>query len=493
MNYLSQALYRAAQIRQAEQIAINELQISAWQLMQLAGAAAFARLRQRWPQCRELWVFCGAGNNGGDGYVLARLALEAGFRVQVYALAEPGKLQGDAQRACSGYLQAGGRLDCFDPAVVAPAEAVVVDALFGTGLNRPLGPEYAQAITWINASTLPVLAVDVPSGLHADTGSVMGCAVHARLTVTFIGLKCGLYTGEAVEYCGEIVLETLHLPEQVFSAVAPVATLLEKQLLPPRPLAAHKGRFGHVLLIGGNLGYSGAIRLAAEAALRSGAGLVSVASRAAHSALLNLGRPELMCHGVESATELQPLLDRASVLVIGPGLGQDAWAQTMFAAVINTGKPCVLDADALNLLAKQPVNSPRWLLTPHPGEAARLLGCSTTDISVDRYAAVLALQVRYGGVVVLKGAGSLMTDGQTVHVGVTGNPGMASGGMGDVLSGILAALLAQRLGLLAAACLGVDVHGEAADRVAARQGQLGMLASDLFSELGYCLCHGKLG
>jgi NAD(P)H-hydrate epimerase len=487
MNSLAHGLYGAGQIREAEQFAIQQLQISGGQLMQRAGTAAFAQLQRRWPVCRTLIVFCGAGNNGGDGYVLARLAVQAGMVVQVYALVEPDLLQGDALRACTGFLQVGGRLDSFAEDIELGGDGVVVDALFGTGLNRQVAGEYAAAIALINNSRLPVLAVDTPSGLHADTGCVLGCAVRAQLTVTFIGLKCGLHTGEAVEYCGELALETLDLPDKVFTGLTPVATLLEKQGLPPRPRAAHKGSFGHVLLIGGNLGYSGAIRLAAEAALRSGAGLVSIASRAAHSAVLNIGRPELMCHGVETVAQLQPLLAKASVLVIGPGLGQDDWARALFAAALASGKPCVVDADALNLLATQRGTAGQWILTPHPGEAARLLGCSTADITADRYAALRALQQSYGGIVVLKGAGSLIADADSIHVVATGNPGMASGGMGDVLAGVIAALLAQHLSPLAAASQGVYAHGAAADRVAARQGELGMLASDLFLELGSAL------
>ncbi|MDD4915861.1 MAG: NAD(P)H-hydrate dehydratase [Methylococcales bacterium] len=487
MKYLSTALYHSSQIREVERIAIEELHISGLQLMQRAGQAAFRQLQQRWPRCRQVRVFCGAGNNGGDGYVIALLALQAGYQAHVHASAAS-LPEGDALEARTAYLQAGGRVECFTEIAALTTETVLVDALLGTGLNRPPSDEYAAAIAFINAAHCPVLAVDVPSGLHADTGCVMGSAVHADLTVTFIGLKCGLHTGLAADYRGDWRLAGLDLPEQVYARITPAARLLEKHPLPPRPRAAHKGRFGHVLLIGGNLGYSGAIRLAAEAALRSGAGLVSVATRAVHSALLNLGRPELMCHGVENALQLQPLLSRVSVVVIGPGLGQDAWADELFAAVATCGKPCVMDADALNLLARQPFKAENRVLTPHPGEAARLLSMSVRDVEADRFAALAALHERYGGVCVLKGAGSLIGDGLSVYVATTGNPGMASGGMGDVLAGVIGGLLAQNQPPPAAAALGVYAHGEAADRVAARQGEQGMLAGDLFSELGACLC-----
>jgi NAD(P)H-hydrate epimerase len=329
--------------------------------------------------------------------------------------------------------------------------------------------------------------VDIPSGLHADSGAIMGAAVAAEMTITFIGLKTGLFTGEAANVCGEILLDTLGLPETVFNGITPEVQRLTKTPLPARLRAAHKGNYGHVLLVGGNHGFSGAIRLAAEAALRAGAGLVSIASRAEHAFNLNIGRPELMCHGVETPEQFAELLQKATVVVIGPGLGQDEWAQMLFASVYASDKPCVVDADGLNLLASKGGNSPHWILTPHPGEAARLLACKTVDIAGDRYAAVKQLQTRYGGVSVLKGAGSLISYGSAVFVGSTGNPGMATAGMGDVLSGILGALLAQGLSLVDAAKLGVYVHGEAADHVADRQGERGMLASDLFPEILRCL------
>lgn len=487
MQYLPDSLYQAKQIREAERIAIEELGVSGMQLMSRAGAAAFAELQGRWPERRRLIVFCGAGNNGGDGYVLARLALQAGYAVCVYAVGDVKLLQGDARTACESFLQSGGAFGPFAAGEPLPKDGVIVDALLGTGLNRPVGADYAPAIAAINASVCPVLAIDLPSGLHADTGAVLGDAVQADVTVSLVGLKCGLFTGAASGYCGGIVYADLDLPESLFSALAPVAYRLHKIPLPPRPRHAHKGYFGHVLLVGGNLGYSGAIRLAGEAALRSGAGLVSIASRAEHSAILNIGRPELMCHGVENAAQLQPLLEKAGVVVIGPGLGQDEWAKNLFAAALACGKTLVVDADALNLLARQPLKREDWLLTPHPGEAARLLACANSDVNADRFASVSALQARYGGVCILKGAGSLLADGAGLFVSGTGNPGMAGGGMGDVLAGIAGALLAQGLSCIEAAKLAVYVHGEAADRIAARQGERGMLAGDLLAELRQCL------
>jgi NAD(P)H-hydrate epimerase len=478
MQTPSNKLYCTAQIREAERYAIDELGIPGRELMRRAGYALFEQIRRRWPEQDMITVFCGAGNNGGDGYEVAALALQANYRVTVYALADPHGLPGDALGVYQDFIKAGGSVSNFE-AGQSKLHGVIVDALFGIGLSREVGQDYALAIAAINASACPVIAVDVPSGLHAYTGSVLGCAVKADVTVTFIGLKCGLFTGEAPEYCGEIICNTLDIDAAVLAAMPPFALLLDKIDLPRRARIAHKGHFGHVLLIGGNLGYTGAIRLAGEAALRSGAGLVSIATRAAHSGLINISRPELMCHGAECGESLQALLRKASVAVIGPGLGQDDWAREMFSTVMASDKPCVLDADALNLLAEQPVRRENWVLTPHPGEAARLLDCNTRQISADRFAALADLHSQYGGTCLLKGAGTLMTGGETVYVGTTGNPGMASGGMGDVLSGLIGGLLAQGLSTEQATRLGVYVHGEAADSLAAEFGERGLLAGDL--------------
>lgn len=482
MQASTQLLYSVAQVREAEKIAIEELQISGLQLMQSAGLAAFNALRQRWPKQQSVTVFCGAGNNAGDGYVLAKLALDAGFKVKVYALSAIEQLKEDALTCGRAFLQAGGQVSAFD-GVSCRADGVLVDALLGTGLNRPVSEAYAGAIGFINDVPNPVVALDIPSGLHADTGQALGCAVEADLTVTFIALKPGLFSGEAADYCGEVLYSSLNLPDSLLAELPPAAALLSKTPLAPRKRCAHKGHFGHVLLIGGNLGYSGAIRLAGEAALRCGAGLVSIASRQAHAGFLNIGRPELMCHGVENPLQLQPLLDKANVVVIGPGLGQDQWAQDLLSAVLATAKALVLDADALNLLTFQTLKRDNWILTPHPGEAARLLDCATQEVNADRFAAARKLQQHYGGVAVLKGAGSLICGADELLVATTGNPGMATGGMGDVLAGMIGGLLAQGLPALEAAKLAVHVHGEAADLLAAASGERGLLASDLLPNI----------
>lgn len=256
-----------------------------------------------------------------------------------------------------------------------------------------------------------------------------------------------------------------------------------KQLLKPRPRDAYKGLFGHALIVGGDYGMPGAVRLAGEAALRIGAGLVSIATKKEHVSAMVSERPEMMAHGIETANDLARLLKKATVLVVGTGLGQTSWSQHLFNQVLTTSQVKVIDADALNLLAKQPKKSEHWILTPHPGEAARLLQCDIKDILADRIYSVKKLQQKYGGVIVLKGAGSLICTAKSVSICQAGNPGMASGGMGDILSGVIGGLLAQHFTLQQAAELGVYVHAAAGDMAAAQGGERGLLASDLLTYL----------
>lgn len=486
MQALPHTLYRAQDTQALDRIAIGQFGIPGIVLMERAGAAAFDLLRKRWPRARQVAVLCGGGNNGGDGFVLARLAHSRGLAVHVYLTADPQRLRAEALEAWRAMLHEGVAAEQALPASLAACD-VIVDALLGTGLRDEVRDPYRHAIGLINAAQRPVLALDIPSGLSADTGAVLGAAVRAEATLTFIGLKQGLLTGAGPSHCGELHFDALQVPAGVYEQVPPAARRIDHSslafLLPPRPRSAHKGEHGHVLVIGGDHGMGGAARLAGEAALRAGAGLVSVATRAAHAPLLSSQRPELMCHGVETAEDLEPLLRRATVIAIGPGLGRGAWGQIMFRRALALKTPLVLDADALNLLADQPLRRERWILTPHPGEAARLLDCEGHDIQQDRFAAAQGLQERYGGVIVLKGAGTLVcAPGADIGVCSEGNPGMGSGGMGDVLTGVIAALAAQGLPLADAARLGVCLHAAAADR-AARDGERGMIAGDLMPHL----------
>lgn len=482
MQKLPTKLYRAAQVRELDRIVMTEHGIPGIELMSRAGNAVFRHLRIKWPNAKAISVFCGSGNNAGDGYIIAGLALGVGLKVTVYALADPGDLKGNALIAYQDYVKAKGTITLFKADTIIKAD-VIIDALLGTGLSKPVAGEYAQAIHSINKSQPHVIAVDVPSGLNADTGSVMGCAVKASCTVTFIGLKQGLFTGLAADYCGEIIYSSLSVPKEIFKNVASNVYRVIKKTFPSRNRCAHKGDNGHVLIVGGDRGYSGAARMAGEAALRVGAGLVSVATHPEHAVLLNLGRPELMCHGVNNAEQLSALLDKADVIVVGPGLGQSKWAAELFIAALKSSKMLVIDADGLNLLALVSERHQNWVLTPHPGEAARLLGCAITELQQDRYAAVAAIQTKYGGIAVLKGAGTLIAGYDEIAVSTTGNPGMASGGMGDVLAGVIAGLIGQGFSPKDAAQQGVHLHGMAADLAAVQAGERGLLASDLMPYL----------
>ncbi|MGJ0483679.1 MAG: NAD(P)H-hydrate dehydratase [Methylomicrobium sp.] len=478
MQKLPETLYSAAQVRELDRIAIEEFKIPGYKLMCRAGKAVFEGITRKWPETRSLTVWCGSGNNAGDGYIIARLALQAGLDALAVCVGDPEKLEGDALTAFRDYTQTGGRAEPFHSGQMIETD-LLIDALLGTGLDRPVTGLYAEAIEAINRAGVPVVAVDIPSGLNADTGNAMGCAVKADCTVSFIGLKRGLFTGQAAEYVGEIIYDALEVPDDVFKQIQAGVFRVQQKPLASRNRCAHKGNMGHVLVVGGDLGFSGAVRMAGEAALRVGAGLVSIATRSEHAGLMNLNRPELMCHGVESEADLVGLLDKANVVALGPGLGQKEWGKTMFGAVLKSGKPVVLDADGLNLLALSPTNKPNWILTPHPGEAGRLLHNSTQSVQQDRFAAVSAIQAAYGSIAVLKGAGTLIASDSRIAVSTTGNPGMASGGMGDVLSGVIAGLIAQGLDMQEAAEQGVFLHGCAADLGAAKDGERGLLATDL--------------
>lgn len=478
MPLLPRSLYTAAQVRELDRRAIAT-GISGYALMTRAGQAAFHLLRERWPQAARIVVLTGPGNNGGDGYVLARLAWAQHLDVKVLTVGNHDPLTGEAAEAASDATRA--RVPEKNWKGELPEADVYVDALFGTGLNKPLSADFAAVIAALNKSGKPVLALDLPSGLQADTGVELGEAVRAAATISFIGLKAGLLTGRGPALAGELFFSDLAVPASIYDGVAPVLRRLvapDLEMLGRRPRDTHKGRNGHVLVVGGDHGMAGAVALTAEAALRSGAGIVSVATRPEHTALLTARRPELMCQGVNTAADLKPLLAKADVVVLGPGLGQGEWGAALYGAVLDAGLPLVLDADALNLLATMPERRGNWLLTPHPGEAARLLGSTPSAVQTDRLGALRELEKRYGGRIVLKGTGSLLLEDGVVSLCPYGNPGMATAGMGDVLAGVAGALFAQQLPQPLA--MAVLAHALAGDTAAKAGGERGMVASDLF-------------
>ena len=488
MHVQSGALYTAAQVRGFDRRATDEFGVPGYELMTRAARATLDALLSAWPESHSLTVLCGTGNNGGDGFTLARLARERGLGVRVVSLGYTAALRGDAQRAWQDYARGGGRLTQWTPAALD--SDVVVDALFGTGLGREIEDPARSMIAAVNACGRPVLAMDVPSGLDSDTGHAHGIAVHADLTVTYVAHKVGCHIGPDIGCVGRLVLDDLELPPAVFAGVTPRLRILDdlvmREALPPRARDAHKGRHGHVLVVGGGKGMPGAALLAGEAALRTGAGLVTLAVHPSNAAVV-AHRPELMCVAASTGAELAGALERATVVAVGPGLGQAPWSAEMLRVVLESGKPLVVDADALNLLASMQMQRADWVLTPHPGEAARLLGTTVEEVQADRLAAARELQSRYGGTIVLKGAGSIVwPDHGPPAICRNGNPGMATGGMGDVLTGVIAALIAQRCAPGLAAAAGVYAHALAGDR-AARGGQRGLIAGDVIAELRGCV------
>lgn len=486
---LPHALYRAADVRELDRRAIAA-GIPAPALMERAGRAVFDALRERVPAAGRVLVLCGGGNNGGDGYVVARLARQAGLAVTVCPLVDPSVLKGAAAQMHAGWIGAGGACEPFSAAALHECD-VVIDALLGTGLDRAVEGSFADVIRTVNAAIKPVIAVDIPSGLHADTGAVPGVAVQATFTVSFIGLKAGLFTARGPAHAGEVLFAALDVPADIYLDLAPLAERLDASMLtgwlPPRARDAHKGSFGHVGIVGGGPGMPGAARLAGEAALRTGAGKVSVLASPANPVAITGSRPELICHAINTGPDLEPLLRKTDVHAIGPGLGQAIWSEEIWNTLRHrdsAGTPRVFDADGLNWLARHPLPlNGNDVITPHPGEAARLLDCDIARIEVDRFAAVRRLAEKFGCVAVLKGAGTLVAapDGR-VRLCDAGNPGMASAGMGDVLTGVIAALRAQGLAAFDAACAGVLVHATAGDR-AARRGERGLLAGDVLDEI----------
>ncbi|WP_100638602.1 NAD(P)H-hydrate dehydratase [Marinobacter salexigens] len=500
---LSDALFSADSVRRIDQHIIEQLGVDGFDLMQSAARAAFRRLALRWPGVEPMLVLCGAGNNGGDGYLIAAHAVRHGLKVHCVAVAPAEKLSGDALKAWKKAVADGVEVrelaDTGEPELDALFESsgLIVDAMLGTGVSGAPREPFAGIIVRSNRAGLPVLAVDLPSGLNASTGAAEGEVMQASMTVTFIGRKAGLHTGQGAAVCGDVVFEALNTDTR--AGETPVALLRSwksvQGWLPKRPANAHKGRFGHVLVVAGDRGFGGAGIMAAEAAARSGAGLVSLATRPEHVTAALARCPSVMVHGLTHGSELPPLLAAATVVVCGPGMGQSAWGQQMLQQVVESGKPRVLDADALNLLStRAAVPANNQILTPHPGEAARLLDCLIAEVEADRLTAAKKLQSLYGGAVLLKGAGTIIAHGEAaVDIAGGSNPGMATGGMGDVLSGIIGALYAQMPESLAqVAAMGAVVHLEAAARASVHKGYMGLIPTDVIDALPHVFRDAEL-
>jgi NAD(P)H-hydrate epimerase len=495
MNSQADRLYTAQQVRLLDQSAIEAHGIPGIDLMERAGQCVFNAAKEMFPAARHWLVFCGGGNNGGDGYVIARLAREAGLKVRVCTLKPLNSLSGDAALAAQAWQKAGGETHPWPPAREAKPD-LLIDALLGTGLDRAPEGDFAAAIEWMNQDPAPVVSVDIPSGLDADNGTVAGGAVKAELTLTFIGNKRGLYTADGPDYCGRIEYDALQTPASVQESIKDSGILIRKNiieyLLPRRQRNSHKGSFGWVLGIGGNSHMSGAVRLCGEAALRSGAGKVTLATIPEHAAIVNLSCPELMVRGIKKGRELSSLLAQVNACVVGTGLGQTSWSEDLFHTCLKSVAPMVLDADGLNILARHHPSGagksklPRgnWILTPHPAEAGRLLDCSAREIQQNRIAAAQRIAEAYDAIVVLKGCGTVISRPDGFYaICPLGNPGMASAGTGDVLAGVIGAMLAQGKSDWESAMLGVVAHAGAGDLAAAQIGERGLIASDIIARL----------
>jgi NAD(P)H-hydrate epimerase len=499
-------LVGAAELRAIDEAAIAGLGIPGVELMERAGAAVARAAAELSPRGRVV-ACCGAGNNGGDGWVAARLLWQAGRDVLVCALVPRESLRGDALQAREAAERAGVPVRSLARAedIEAQAGDVVVDAVFGTGLSRPPHGLAAAAITRVGAlrrDGARVLAVDVPSGLSADTGRPLGACVRADRTVTFAFWKRGLVLFPGAELAGEVSVADIGIPPEAAARVPAACELLDeaeaRALVPPRPPDAHTGDAGRLLVVAGSPGKSGAAHLALAGALRGGAGLVTLAAREEVLPLALAGRPEAMSlplpgHGPLGRADLGPLLEAAraaDALVVGPGIPRGPGTGALLRDLLEGARlPAVLDADALNALAPPGpglagLPAPA-VATPHPGEMARLCGLSVADVQADRIGLAAARARDWGCAVVLKGARTVVADpsGPPAVIPV-GNAGMATGGTGDVLAGLAGALLAAGLDARAAARAAAWVHGRAGDLAAARLGQRGLLASDLAEALG---------
>ena len=453
-------------------------------LMARAGLAAAERARELAHTGKRILVVAGPGNNGGDALVAARHLKAGWFNVEVLFTGDAGKLAPDAAAAYAAWIAAGGGFTTAAPRVHDCG--LVIDGLFGIGLQRELSGSYAELVSRINDAHCPVLALDVPSGLEADSGRVLGCAVRATHTITFIGLKAGLLTLDGPDHCGVLELATLGIdaPALVAASGHVVGIELLAKALPARARNTHKGDYGSVGIIGGAHGMVGAALLTGRAALKAGAGRIYVGFSAPEAPVVDPAQPELMLRRAEDILAL----DHLACLAVGPGLGTSREARSLLATALQSPLPVVLDADALNLIGQESAlretvarRKGATLLTPHPAEAARLLATTTARVQGGRVAAALEIARTFACGAVLKGAGSVCAwpEGRWA-INTSGNPGMASAGMGDVLTGLLAALLAQRVEPGIALECGVFLHGAAADAaVASGTGPVGLTAGEV--------------
>ena len=498
MNRPQDNLYGAQASRDIDAHAIAALTpagVDGFALMQRAAQAAFNCLLRHFPDAGSVSVLCGKGNNAGDAYLVAQCAHAIGIKVQLLAVVAPQSLQGDALRAYQQAQAAGVEVLAYDAQPLSGD--VVVDGLLGTGLNGAPRAPFDEAIQHVNEAGKPVLSIDIPSGVSADTGAVFDQAVRASVTMSFITRKVGLYTGAGVSYAGEREYDDLGVASEFYCADAIPRLYWQPDMLTQLDPNTYKHRQGHVVVAGGDLNMPGAVVLATSGVLRVGAGMVTALTHGEHVSTIVGYTPEVMVQAfsqetpeqAEEATRIADLLQRADVVVLGPGLGRTAWSQTLYQLAEAANKPTVLDADGLYWLARNGVwRGGPLTITPHIAEAARLLQLEAAAVQANRLGCARQLAQQFGAQGVLKGAGSVVFDatGERLCICAHGNPGMASAGMGDVLSGIVGGLLAQvspGQDVFAGLAAGVALHSAAGDEAAQKVGQRSLIASDLLSVL----------
>lgn len=464
-NFLLFNLYNKKTIVEIENQVANNFNISIEELTKKAVKASIDVLLEDFPNAQKIIIFCGIGKNATDGLMIGEELKALGKNVQIIKASN------------------------WESNIPIKAD-LIIDALFGIGINRDLVGVWQQIVDSINKSNIPVLSIDIPSGIDPDTGKILGTAIIATVTVTFIGLKPGLFTGKAKNHCGKIKFNNLGLPNEAYSNAAVDSIRLTKKdfknLLKPREPAAHKGNFGKLLIMGGQDGMVGAPLLAGKAAFRAGAGIVQVLTNSKQPVAIG-DYLEIQAQNFHSSSQLESLIEKSTVLLLGSGMGLEHAANSFLEHSINSSLPLIVDADGLNLLAENLDEDfePRqnWILTPHPKEAARLLNTDVETIENNRFATIEQLVTKFKATVVLKGAGTLIKEYQENTISPTyvcdlGNPGMATAGMGDVLAGVISGLVAQKLSLKDACILGVFAHALAGD-IVAKDGEKGILASDL--------------
>lgn len=470
--HMNNKLYNISQAKVIDQLAAENLGINSYELMQVAAQAIFQHVRNY----HNILIITGPGNNGGDGWVVAELARQNGQNVTLWSLKPINELKGDARLAADAYTGV-----VIESAPEATFDCVV-DAIFGSGLNQTITGHYAQAIAWITEQESPVIAVDIPSGLNGDTGQMMGAAVNAKATISILNDSPGLFTLSGKDLCGKITTESLGVDPMCYKNLPVSAELLKEsqltQMIKARQNNSHKGSFGHVWAAGGQAGMMGAVQLAAFAILKSGAGAATAVTDKQHSVTLPLRHPEIMTHGFD---ELHPELPvkTPDVMAIGMGLGQSTWSKQLFNLLIKINVPKVIDADGLALLQPGHLNS-NDVITPHPLEAARLLDCHIQEVQADRLKAAKLLNQKYHAIVVLKGSGTIICNDQNTYICPYGSDALATAGSGDVLSGMIAGLMAQDHHSLQAAQLAVIWHAVTGEK--SRQ-RICFTASGILDEL----------